>query len=396
LLTLRGSDRPRRGSDLKELHVISDGSVLIRDGILIEVGPTRRIENLVAARGAREINASGRIVMPGFVDSHTHLAFPPPGAGPGHAEALRLVRRLTGKRLRSEIREYLTAMARHGTITVEVKTGCGPDEAAEIKLLRALSSLDSDPIEVLPTFLLRLPADGGAAEIAWAVNDLLPKIRRRRLAKSADLACSRFQLSGNHYSSYFAAARELGLIPRVHASTLDPSAAISIAVRDGAWSVNAPERTPDVDSRLLAASRTMVTLTPGMDLEGAASHVARKLADWGAALALTTGFSPGQPGTFSMQTAVALATNRMGLSVEEALAAATINGAHALGCAGRTGSLEPGKAADLLIMNASDYRELQRHMGANLVHLTMKSGQPIYTEAEVSAPLRPARSRPRP
>ncbi len=396
MLTLRGSDRPRRGSDLKELHLISDGSLLIRDGILIEVGPTRRIENLVAARGAREINASGRIVMPGFVDSHTHLAFPPPGAGPDHAEALRLIRRLSGKRLRSEIREYLTAMARHGTTTVEVKTGCSPDEAAEIKLLRALSSLDTDPIEVLPTFLLRLPADGGAAEIAWAVNDLLPKIRRRHLATSADLACNRRQTSGDHCSSYLAAARELGLIPRVHASTADPSAAISIAVRHGARSVNAPERVTDVDAQLLAASPTMVTLTPGMDCEGASSRVARKLADWGAALALATDFNPGRPGTFSMQTAVALATNRMGLSVEEALAAATINGAHSLGCADRTGSLEPGKAADLLIMNASDYRELALHVGANLVHLTMKSGQPIYTEADVFAPVRPARSRPRP
>src|SRR5215475_5564989 len=136
LVTLRGPKEPRCGPSLNELHPISDGAVLIRDGIVAEVGTTRRLENLAQSRDALVIEAAGRVVMPGFVDSHTHLAFPGPSGDT--EEAARLVRASTGQRIEGRARAYLDAMARHGTTTVETKTGCALDEGVELKLLRVL------------------------------------------------------------------------------------------------------------------------------------------------------------------------------------------------------------------------------------------------------------------
>src|SRR5947209_98026 len=181
LLTMRELlPGPRRGLALNELSIIPDGALLIRDGVLQEVGSTRRVENLAQARDAVEINAAGRVVMPGFVDSHTHLVFPQGGPWTEeHDDAARVVRASTGQRLEAKSRAHLEAMARHGTTTVEAKTGCGPDESAESKLLRVLSALKDDPVEVIPSFLLRLPTgrdgccSGDAAQ--WVIEELLPK-----------------------------------------------------------------------------------------------------------------------------------------------------------------------------------------------------------------------------
>ena len=384
MLTLRGGPGPRRGSELNELQIIPDGSVLIQGGILKQVGPTRRIENLAAARGAIEINAVGKVVMPGFVDSHTHLAFPLPESEDGSQRALRIVHGFTARRLRIQVRQYLAAMARLGTTTVEVKTGCGPDAAAEIKLLRVLASLDGDPLEVFPTFLLRLACEDAQSEVDWAVGDLLPKIGRRGLARFADVLSDHPTHSPEHCARYLRAAREQGLALKIHASGDHCTEAISLALGHDAISVDDLDRVDEAGAQLLAGSRTIATLTAGAALEGGASRAARLLADAGAAIALATGFDPNQPGTLSMQTAIALAHLRMGLSVNEAVSAATINGAHALGCADRLGSLEPGKCADLLILDTPDYRELGRHVGDNAVHLAMKHGKPIYRLSEIA------------
>ena len=159
MLTLRGPKGPRR-VPLSRNWIIHDGSLLVRDGVLQEVGPTRRVENLALARNAVEISAGGHMVMPGFVDSHTHLIFPSVARGPSDsalAAGARTLRSTTGMRLETRARLHLEAMARHGTTTVEVKTGCGPDPSAEMKILRVLASLKQKPLDIVPTFLLRLP-----------------------------------------------------------------------------------------------------------------------------------------------------------------------------------------------------------------------------------------------
>ena len=390
LLTLRGPKEPRRGAALDDLGIIHDGSLLIRDGIVEEVGTTRRVENLASARDAMEINAAGRVVMPGFVDCHTHLAFPPSG-GPDADDrsAARLVCASTHQRLEARARSLVEAMARHGTTTVEAKTGCGADESAEIKILRVLSALKRDPLDVVSTFLLHLPSDEGGDEVRQQAlesvsTELLPKIRRRRLARFADVVWDSGGGARESFARYLERARGLGFACKIHADGPSPAAAIAAAVAHLVVSIDHLEHATAADAQPLGGSPTMVTLLPCVSFHNGGSHApARALIDAGAALALATNFNPRLTPTLSMQAVVALACARMGLTAAEAISAGTINGAHALGCADRVGSLEPGKSADLLLLDVSDYRELARQFGANLVRLTMKRGKPIYKAGEV-------------
>ena len=373
---------------MNEIGLIPDGALLIRDGILREVGPTRRLENLAEARGAEDVNAAGRVVMPGFVDSHTHLAFPPPGADEGLDKAARAIRSTNGQRLEMRTRGYLQSMARHGATTVEVKTGCGPDVSAETKILRVLAALKRDPLDVIPTFQFRLPASSGdgidsAADAVF--RDLMPKLKRRRLARFVDLVWEGGPGRHEYYVRFLEAARSLGFACKVHADQAAPCAAITAAIQQLAVSVDHIEHATAAEAALLAGSGTMATLLPCASFYGGGpSAPARALIDSGAAVALATNFNPQHTPTLNMQTVVALASMQLGLTAAEAISASTINGAHALGRAGRTGSLEPGKLADVLILDASDYRDLAHDFGGNLVRRTMKRGEFIYTEGDVA------------
>ena len=389
---MRGSKVPRRGAELKELGIISDGSLLIKDGVIDQVGPTRRVENLAAARGAVEISAVGRVVMPGFVDSHTHLVFPPPSTPVEEMEAAaRAVRAGTGQRLQIRTQAYLEAMARHGTTTVEAKTGCGPDGSAETKLLRVLAALKNDPLYVVPTFLFRLPQsgptgdDGVRSPVEGFLAEFLPKIHRRRFAHFADLAWDDDPSGQAFFIRYLDAARKLGLPCKIHAQQGDPAAAIAMAIRHFAATIDHLENATPDDAALLAGTGTLATLLPCTSFyNGGRNAPARALIDAGVAVALATDFNPHYAPTLSMQTVVSLACLQLGMTPAEAISAATINGAYALGRAKQVGSLEVGKAADLVILNTSDYRGLTNNFGMNMVHMTMKSGQFIYKEGEVA------------
>ena len=384
---MRGARGPRSGPSLKELNVIHDGALLIQDGILTEVGPSRRLENLAQARHAIEINAAGRVVMPGFVDAHTHLAFPPAGIRESEpAAAVRALHTATGHRLEARSRTYLEAMARHGTTTVEVKTTCGLDGDAEAKLLRMLWALRRDPIEVVASFLFRLPSElkGGSSQATeWVTSELLPKVLRRRVASFADLAWNSDPALFRCFDQYLSSARQLGFGCKIHADGADPAGAIEFAARHGAASIDHFEHATECHVRQIAEAGIIATLLPGTTFGGGPAAPARALIDAGAAVALGTNFNPHHSPALSMQAVVSLACGRLGMSIEEAISAATINGAHALGCADKVGSLEPGKSADLVILNAGHFRDLELCLGTNMVHLTMKGGRFIYKEGEV-------------
>jgi imidazolonepropionase len=397
LLTLRGPKSPRRGPLLNELNAIHDGAILIRDGLIAEVGLTRRLENLADARGADVIEANGQVVMPGFVDSHTHLVFP--AATPDFDRAARLVRSSTGQRIEARARTYVEAMARHGTTTVEVKTGCGPDESAESKLLRVVSALRGNPLDIVSTFLCRLPQAGAADVAAWVSGELLPKVHRRKTAQFADLECSSDASLTAVYDSYLRTAAALGFPCKIHADSIDPSIAVDLALRHSVATIDHLEHVTEADAQRIGQAGMVVTLLPGASFgESEKSAPARSLIDAGAAVAIATDFNPFASPSLNMQTAIALSCLRLKMSVGEAISAATINGAHAVGCAERIGSLEPGKLADLVVLNLSDYRDLRHTLGTNMVHLTIKNGEVIYQEAEVvPAPSRPRlQSEPRP
>jgi imidazolonepropionase len=361
--------------------------VLVRDGIIVEVGPSRRLENLSQAREAIEINAAGRVVMPGFVDCHTHLVFPPAGMQDDCDRAARVVRSFTAQRLEFRARAYLEAMARHGTTTVEVKTGCGPDESAESKILRVLSSLRYNPLDLIPSFLFRLPAglNGNTSAAAeWVMTEMLPKIRRRGTALFADLAWDTNPSLAPYFDRYLYSAREMGFACKIHADQLSPEVAIEMALRHQVLSIDHLEHANKNVAPALAKAGTIVTLLPCASAGGGSTPPARALIDAGVPVALGTNFNPHHTPTLNMQAVVAMACWRFGLTTEEAITAATFNSACALGSGGRVGSLEPGKSADLVLLNANDYRDLSGNLGTNLVYLTMKRGKFIYKEGAVA------------
>ena len=388
LLSMRGPKGPRRGLALNELNIIPDGALLIRNGVLVEVGTSRRVENLAEARCAHEINAAGRVVMPGFVDSHTHLAFPLSGSARAGNDATRAVHASTAQRLVVLVRAYLEAMARHGTTTVEAKTGCGADESAESKILRVLSAFKDDPVEVIPSFLLRLPPDlehGSAFHDAAVrvLDELLPKIRKRRMARFADVVWDGDPQHQEYLDRYLDVARGLGFGCKIHADQLSPRRAVSMAVEHEVVSIDHLEHATEDEAAMLGPTGIIATLLPCASFRDDRLAPARALIDSGAAVALATNFNAHHTPTLSMQTTAAMACLRMGMTVAEALSASTINGAYALGCGDRAGSLEPGKSADLLMLNIGDYRDLPNTLGTNVVHMTMKRGEMIYREGAV-------------
>lgn len=375
------------------MGVIHDGSLLIDDGILKEAGPSRRVENLSLARKAIEINAAGRVVMPGFVDSHTHLLFPLRGSEEPSSSFLgtQNIRTIAGSRLAVKARVHLEAMARHGTTTVEVKTGCGPDIIAEMKILRALAGLKQEPVDVVATFLLRLPPSSiGPAEHwnaleGWIGEELLPALQRRRLARFADLYWQDQPGLVASWSRYLEVVGRSGLRSKVHAEGASPRAAVMLAAEYGATSIDHLEQATADDANLLARVGTIATLLPCSSFHHDIPYApARAFIDAGTAVALATNFNPSLTPMLNMQAVIKLACCRMSMTPAEAVTAATINGAHALGCADRIGSLEPGKLGDVLVLNIPDYRELAHQFGTNLVHTTIKRGEIIWQEGKVA------------
>ncbi len=407
LLTLRGPSEPRRGSALNELAVIEDGAVLIREGVIVSVGPSRRVENLSEARQAQEIDATGRVVMPGFVDSHTHLVCGPARlteyemrlagagtreiarAGGGLAASVRAVRSASTRRLELEARRRLRNFIRHGATTVEAKSGYGLDERSELRILRATAALQDDPLTVAPTFLagrLLPPEFASRPEeyLDWLCCRMLPLVRQRRLARFVDAYCGEaFPLEWAH--RYLLRAAELGFGLKVHAAQFACDGAARLAVELGAVSADHLNYLSEEDIAALAASPTVATLLPGavFHLGSERYPPARALIEAGAAVALATGFDPNVCPCFSMPMILALACTRMRMTPAEAITAATINGAHALGLAACVGSIEPGKLADLVIFDVPDYREIPYHFGVNLVSMVLKRGRVLFQQGKI-------------
>jgi imidazolonepropionase len=411
LITLRGSAGPRRGAALRELGIIQDGAVLIENGIIVTLGPSRRVENLSAARGAMEIDASGKVVAPGFVDSHTHLVCGPPrladydmrlagasyaeiaAAGGGILSSVRAVRETPIRKLVLQARRSLGGFIRHGTTTLEAKSGYGLDETGERKTLRAIRALNGSPLDLVPTYLGAhvVPPEWRGLEdayIDWVCTYMMPKLRRRNLARFVDVYCDQGAFTVAQARRYLEAARALGFDLKLHAGQFSSDGGVALAAELGAASADHLDYASDLEIHALAASNTVATLLPGAVFHLGLYRYApvRKMIDAGAAVALATDFNPGTSPTYSMQMILSLACSQMRMTPAEAFAAATINGAHAIRSAAHCGSLEAGKNGDLVLYNVPDYREIPYHFGVNLVAMTIKRGQVLYREGDVEWP----------
>jgi imidazolonepropionase len=390
LLTLNGPAGPRRGAALRNLAIIEDGSVLIVNGLIARVGPTRSVENLAEARTAEEIDATGRVVMPAFVDSSTHLLDPSPGGEANGAEAER--RRTSIRRLDSDARRILSGCVRHGSGTVEARSGFGIDEAREVKLLRAAATLDQQPANVVPAYAMpaMLPdrALNGSTYIEWLDQVLLPRIQSRRLTQCVAIDCAAAGLTLTDTARLIEVCQRHGLMVRLHGEQTSRLGVVPLATSMNVLAVEGLSRANEEDVAALAGSRVLATLLPAQTLSEQARSFApaRLMIDSGVAVALATGFRPHRAGTFNMQAVIALACTSLEMTAAEAISAATINGAYALNRGDRVGSLQFGRDADLLILNVSDYREMSWYFGVNVVAVSMRRGRVVYRESQVQWP----------
>jgi imidazolonepropionase len=404
LITLAPGALPRRGAALGELGIIPRGGLLTDGGNIFRTGPSRLLERQALRLRAEPVDCRGCVVMPGFVDSHTHLVFAASrvndydlrirgrsyeeiaAAGGGIQSSAKKVRHSSNATLAGNAARFLEQMAAHGTTTVEVKSGYGLEPGQELRILRVIRQLQAgSPLELVPTLMAlhAVPAsyDGGRAEfVKQVVRRLVPAVATGNLAEFIDCFCDRDAFSVEECRRVLAAGKQAGLMGRVHAEQLAHTGAARLAVESGAASADHLDCLSASDIRMLAHSDLIATLLPGANFHlGLARYApARRLIDSGAAVALATDFNPGTSPTLNMQFILSLACTQMGMSPAQAIAAATLNGAAALRRADRLGSLEPGKQADLIVLDVADHREIPYYFAVNHCVMTVKRGKIVY------------------
>lgn len=403
VVTLRGPV-PRRGDALRDLKIIRDGAVLVRGDRIAAVGPRRQIESWRGVRRAEKLNLGGRVVLPGFVDSHTHLIFPSSRAaeyeqriagatyeeiahgGGGIQSTVRRLRQASSQALHEGALGHLREFAAHGTTTVEAKSGYGLDWKSEVKILAVLAALHQEqPIDISATFLGAhvVPKEYRARPNAYVellVRKWIPAVATASLAEFCDVFCDRGAFTVEQARRILLAGRACGLVPRVHAEQLARTGAARLAIEVEAASADHLEKIDRGDSHALGLSNVVCTLLPGCDFHlGLREYApARDLIDGGAIVALATDFNPGTSPTLSMPMILSLACTQLRMTPAEAISAATINPAYSLRRHDRVGSIEVGKYADLAAFDVADYREIPYYFGVNLCSLTMKRGVVIH------------------
>ncbi len=409
LLTLQGG--PQRGLALGSLSIIEDGAVLLRDGLISELGTTRDLRRLHPDEPV--LDASGCVVMPGFVDPHTHVVWSGDraaefemklagakyldilAAGGGIISTVRRTRASSVKSLMEETCPRLARMFAYGTTTAEAKTGYGLESETELRMLQVILALDaSGPVELVPTFLgaHAIPPEyqGRSQDYTDLLcTEMLPFIRHwwgsqpqlaSRPLPFVDVFCETGAFNLAQSRQILAKARDLGFPLKLHADEFDNLGGASLGVELGAVSADHLVKTSPEDIKALASSDTVAVSLPCTPFGLAESEFtpAHRIISAGGLLALASDCNPGTAWCESMQFVIALACRALKLTPAQAVAASTINAAYAIRRHDRVGSLEPGKQADLLILSVPDYRHLGYRFGTNLVRQVIKRGQ-VYS-----------------
>lgn len=407
LLTLRGRG-PRRRNSLSNLGLVRDGALLIRDGVIAAAGERAKIESLAGAKNSEKLDLGGRVVLPGFVDSHTHLIHAASRAeeyelkiagasyeeiarrGGGILNSVKKLRTATAQMLKNRALAALRKFAEYGTTTIEAKSGYGLDVTSELKILALHKELAQEqPIEIASTFLGAhvVPAEfrgkpGGTERyLALLVDSLIPEIAQQRLAEFCDVFCDRGAFTREQSKFVLTSGKKMGLTPRIHAEQLSRTRATQLAVELNAASCDHLEQINGSDIRALEGSHTVATLLPGCDFHlGLQKYApARALINGGAIVSLATDYNPGTSPTLSMPMILSLACTQLRMTPAEAIVAATINSAYALQRQKLIGSLEVGKQADLAVFDVADYREIPYYFGVNTCWMTFKRGVVIHS-----------------
>jgi imidazolonepropionase len=404
LLTLSGG--MQRGGELGRLSIIPDGAVLIEGEKIVAVGTTAELRAAYPDQPA--LDAAGKVVMPGFVDPHTHAIWVGHrahefdlrlqgksyleilAAGGGILSTVRATRTSSLETMIAETRPRLWDMFSHGTTTAEAKTGYGLRMATELRMLQALLALDAEgPLELAMTFLpahaiapeYQEDPDGYTELICKVMLPVLcewwPQHAPYHAAPFVDVFCETGAFSLEQSRRILSAAKELGYPLKIHADEFDNLGGASLATELGATSADHLVKTSQEDIQALGRSNTVAVSLPCTPF-GLAEHEytpAKAILEAGGILALASDLNPGTGWCGNMQFVIALACRTMRLTPAQAVAAATINAAAAIAAEGRVGSLEPGKQADLLILRVDDYRHLGYRFGVNLVQTVIKKGK---------------------
>ncbi|RPH98271.1 MAG: imidazolonepropionase [Calditrichaeota bacterium] len=399
LLTLAGASRPRRGTEMDDLSPIEQGAVAIRDGRILATGTTRDI--IAAYTAEQQIDAQGCLVMPGFVDSHTHLVYAGSReqemarkingesylqilqSGGGIHSTVRAVREADENQLLHTALKRLDRLLAHGTTTVEIKTGYGLSAKDELKMLTVIQRLQQrHSLDIIATFLGAhvAPLDQPREDyLRWLSNQALHLAKPT--ARFFDVFCESEAFTLAETEMLLLAARSAGFRLKVHAGQFHALGAAGLAARLGAVSVDHCDHLAADEIKAMAQAGTIAVLLPGAAFFGGhgAYADAQRLIREGVPVALATDFNPGSCPSYSMLMMIALACLQMKMTPAQAITAATVNGAHALDRED-IGSLEPDKQADVIILDVQSPQQIPYHFGVNLINRVIKKGHVVFDQ----------------
>jgi imidazolonepropionase len=399
LVTLGGPKRPRVETGLSELGIIRNGGMLIHDSEIERVGPSDEIERNVG--DAEIVDAGGRMVMPGFVDAHTHLVFAGnrvddferrakgesyeqiAQAGGGIWSTVEKTRAASEADLLAQARKHANWFLRCGTTTVEAKSGYGLTVEDELKILRVVRQLKEQvPLQIVPTFLgaHAVPRAMSAQEyVELVIQEMLPRVAAENLAEYCDVFCERGYFGIDQSREILSAAKKHGLKLRGHVDQLTNSSGAKLMAELEATTADHLEQTDEQGIAALREATVQPVLVPGSVYALGLSRYprAREMIEAGLAIVLATDFNPGSSPTPSMPMVLSLASTQMKMSPAEAITASTINAAYSLNCGHKIGSLEPGKLANFAIFDCEDYRELAYWFGFRQTHSVYVRGERV-------------------
>ncbi len=385
-----------RGEAIKQLTEYSDTSIFIQDDIIQTIAPVDELLPLITS-DCQIIDADGKAVLPGFVDSHTHLVFGGhrenefaqrcsglsyeeiANQGGGILSTVNATRRMSQEELVKRGLMYLQKAVRHGTTSIEIKSGYGLDRDTELKILRVIDKLkEIQPVEITSTFLgaHAIPPDKSKSDYIQEIMEMMPEAAL--MADFCDLFCELGYFSVQESLDIFCEAKKIGLIPRMHTNQFNNIGGIQGAIEMGAVAVEHLETLDDTDIAMLAGTDICATMLPGVSLFLKIPYApGRKILNTGCIPVLATDFNPGSCMTLNMPLILNLACTQMGFSMPEAVSAATQNGAYALG-RDNVGCIAPGWQADLMVLESNNYQNLIYFYGEPQVEQVIKKGKVIF------------------
>ena len=401
LITLvGGSQKPLVGKQMQELGIIHNGGLAVKDGRIVAVGKTSDLTKVFKAENVT--SANGKIVLPGFVDPHTHLVFAGSredefqmrvegayymvilSSGGGILKTVKETRKASAEKLVDFGLKTLDVMLEHGTTTAEAKSGYGLITKDELKILEVMKRLDQlHAVDIVPTFLgaHAIPPEFQNSSINYVnlvIEEMLPKVAEKGLAEFCDVFCEKGVFSLEQTKRILVAGKNHGLKPKVHADEMSLLGGAELAADIGATSADHLLFSSDEGIKAMADKSVVAVLLPAaaFSLMGGRYADARKMIDFGVPVALGTDFNP-SCWVENQQLIIAFACHFMRLTAAEAITAATINAAHAIGRASEVGSLEVGKKADVIVLDVPNHKFLGYRFGVNLVDKVVKNGRAV-------------------